>query len=177
MCGSAESKYTACLILGARTIAIAIVVMLINFLVFHEKLPSLPEVLTEDIKAEAFKNMDSKIASADSLKALVDLYVTLSLGLTALVGFALKDGFGRRAIVEALETLLLSSFVYFLVRLYVYANETFGTIAIQIDSGHLFVSRLDRLFDALGLNLLLAAGFAMVVAILRLYFERRKNEQ
>jgi len=98
---------------------------------------------------------------------MVAMLVTLAVGLTAILGFGIKDGFGQNHYMAAGSVILVSLFVYFLVRVMIYAYDTYATIAVQMKNGQLILTLLEESLVLQARSLIYAAILCVLILIFR----------
>lgn len=147
-------------------IAIAGFIAIITFILVHEAPAALPQAIPPDI--QRYEQLDAKIGATDSLKDIVNMFFGLSLALTAVVGFIIKEGLGSYCIQRGINMVLISIYGYFLVRVIVYAYDIYGMIAIQLEFGYLFSSRIQGLIVIQARSVLICTILAVSLANIRL---------
>ena len=150
---------------AGRFLAALIVIGTFASVVFHEPSLAIPSNAPEGMK---FKDIDARSAAAQSIQNQVNLLVTLSLGLTALLSFSVKDKIAKGNIICTFIAIATSIYAFFLVRLMIHAYETFSVLAVQFDSGYFFIRNLEPLVVIQAISLLCCT--IVYVVILTLVF-------
>src|ERR1051326_716625 len=97
---------------ASRVIAVLILVATAVYIGNHRP----PSAIPEGAPSQNLSNKEFIAPAVEAIRDKVSLLVTVSLGLAALAGLALKDGWGKKFVQKAINPILLSLFIYFLVR-------------------------------------------------------------
>ena len=125
----------------------------------HQPTPALPPVLPPN----AYANPDFRLATADAIKDILGLTIGLAFGLSAIVGFVLRDGFGVRRSTMLVNLSTFCVFAYFICRVFVYGYDCYAAIAVQTDRGFVLLGSLQHLVNIQIRSLALASVFAFAL--------------
>jgi hypothetical protein len=158
-CIGASTGDIAARVLAGLGIAIFLSLTL-YFLATHEMVAALPSIVPDEQVGIA-----ARVGAAQALRDTVNLLITISAGLSAVVGFSLRDGLGPSIWPKAINLILISGFAYFLTREFVFAYNIFGAIALQLDRGFLLISRLEEMIFFQANAVLFCAALTMALLI------------
>jgi hypothetical protein len=104
---------------------------------------------------------------AAAIKDTVGLLVTVSIGLAALAGFAVKDNLNDWGWPKVLSLFLLAAFGFFLTRVFVFGYYAYGTIAVQLSFGRLFLGIINASIKPMAESVLFCAVAACLLFVVR----------
>jgi len=155
-------KYCARLLVPAWIGAALIIIGTFAFLLSHETVSAMPSPSIA-LAQKPFDHMDARLGAADSMRDLVGLLVTLSLGLAATIGFAIRDGIGTNPCLRAANPVLIAIFFYFFAQVIVYAYEIYGAIAVQLVNGGFFEGRIEDVLIIVARSVLWLSVIAIAI--------------
>lgn len=165
MCSTAlENRGRATLRLGIGLAAIGAVATLV-YIARFEPTAALPDPLEETSR---FENMEARIGSAEALRDTIGYLATLAIALAAIVGFLIKDGFGKIPLQAAGNLVLLTIFSFFLARTFLLAFDGYNMIAIQLREGLLYVSLINDIIFIQAGSLVFATAIAALLTNIKL---------
>lgn len=101
--------------------------------------------------------------TADAFLQTVLFLSTLSFGMAAVAGFAVRNGIGTLIWKRELNILLLSFFTYFLSRSIIYAYDAHRAITVQLDSGNIYLNVLNPILEKQGTAVLYLAIISIAI--------------
>ncbi len=138
----------------------------------HEATTALPRDIPSSI--EPYKYAEYTLASADAVKDVVGLVITIALGLTAVVGFAIRDGLGNSCVVRFLSLAGVCAFVFLITRIFVLGYDCYAAIATQLDRGFYFITRLEQIVLLQAESVVLAALIALLLFFIAILQKRER---
>jgi hypothetical protein len=127
----------------------------------HEPSPALPPVFPPNLAPYA--NADFRLGTADAIKDILGLTIGLAFGLSAIVGFVIRDGFGTRRSIMLVNLSIFCGFAYFICRVFVFGYDCYAAIAVQLDGGFVLLRNLQQLVNLQIRSLALASAFAFAL--------------
>jgi uncharacterized membrane protein len=150
--------------------------LLIVSAIFYIFLDRAPEALPANAP-ESFRHEDmtAKAASASALKEVISLLVTLSLGLTGVVGFSVRGGLKQFGAFSAINAILLAIYIWLLVFCLKKAYYAYAMIAAQLAEGHFFYARISDQVEEQAVGLVISAIIVAVVLFLNVGINYRTS--
>jgi hypothetical protein len=124
-------------------ICIGALIALMLYLWNHEPLPALPPLIPTNLGP--YTNADFRLGTADAVRDILGLTIGLAFGVSAVVGFVIKDGFGAGRPIILVNLAIVCAFIYFVCRVFVFGYDCYAAVAVQLDRGFVFLGNLQQI--------------------------------